>query len=151
MERENNVNGNVFNDEIAAQIKEIEDKLAAETPVVETKSMVDSEPAVKEKEEYVEPKKEEKTTHIMPEMPSMEEPTTESNSSSGFDSMFSSLYNDVAGANNFISTLIEQKKKVNLNEASLNEEKQKLEKDKSEFEKSISVNLNLCNRYSMIL
>ncbi len=127
MERENNVNGNVFNDEIAAQIKEIEDKLAAETPVVETKSMVDSEPAVKEKEE--------KTTHIMPEMTSMEEPTTESNSSSGFDSMFSSLYNDVAGANNFISTLIEQKKKVNLNEASLNEEKQKLEKDKSEFEK----------------
>lgn len=54
---------------------------------------------------------------------------------SNFDVLFDSLYNDVNGANNFISDLIEQKKNVNINEASLNEQVQKLEKEKEEFEK----------------
>ena len=43
----------------------------------------------------------------------------------GFDSLFENLYSDVAGANNFISNLIEQKKKVGVNEAYLEEEKTK--------------------------
>lgn len=54
---------------------------------------------------------------------------------SDFDVLFDSLYNDVNGANNFISDLIEQKKTANLNDASLKEEQEKLEKEKKEFEK----------------
>lgn len=54
---------------------------------------------------------------------------------SDFDVLFDSLYNDVNGANNFISDLIEQKKTANLNDASLKEAQEKLEKDKEEFEK----------------
>lgn len=53
---------------------------------------------------------------------------------SNFDVLFDSLYSDVAGANNFVANLIEQKKTVNTNEAELNAEKEKLEKDKQEFE-----------------
>ncbi len=54
---------------------------------------------------------------------------------SNFDVLFDSLYSDVAGANNFISNLIEQKKTVNINEAELNDMKNKLEKERQEFEK----------------
>ncbi len=61
---------------------------------------------------------------------------------SNFDVLFDSLYNDVAGANNFISNLIEQKKTVNVNEAELNELKDKLEKDRQEFEKYIETQKN---------
>lgn len=61
---------------------------------------------------------------------------------SNFDVLFDSLYNDVAGANNFISNLIEQKKTVNVNEAELNELKDKLEKEKEEFEKYIETQKN---------
>ena len=71
-----------------------------------------------------------------------------------FDAIFDSLYNDVAGANNFISTLIEQKKNVTDNEASLKEEKEKLAKEREEFErfvKSQKENIELekaqCNEY----
>ena len=53
---------------------------------------------------------------------------------SNFDSLFDNLYSDVAGANNFIANLLEQKKTVGLNEAYLEEEKQKLEKAKAEYE-----------------
>ena len=59
-------------------------------------------------------------------------------SSSNFDSLFENLYSDVAGANNFISNLIEQKKNVGLNEAFLEEEKVKLDKAKKEFEEYIN-------------
>ncbi len=61
---------------------------------------------------------------------------------SNFDVLFDSLYNDVAGANNFISNLIEQKKTVNVNEAELNELKEKLEKDRQEFEKYMDTQRN---------
>ena len=54
---------------------------------------------------------------------------------SDFDVLFDSLYNDVNGANNFISDLIEQKKTANQNDASLKEGHEKLEKEKEEFEK----------------
>lgn len=61
---------------------------------------------------------------------------------SNFDVLFDSLYNDVAGANNFISNLIEQKKNVNINEAELNELKEKLEKEKEDFEKYVETQKN---------
>lgn len=61
---------------------------------------------------------------------------------SNFDVLFDSLYNDVAGANNFISNLIEQKKTVNINEAELNELKEKLEKEKDDFEKYVETQKN---------
>lgn len=71
-----------------------------------------------------------------------------------FDALFDSLYNDVAGANNFISTLIEQKKNVTDNAASLKEEKDKLAKDREEFERfvqsqkeSIELEKAQCNEY----
>lgn len=56
---------------------------------------------------------------------------------SNFDVLFDSLYNDVAGANNFISNLIEQKKTVNVNEAELNEMKEKLIKEKEDYDRYI--------------
>lgn len=61
------------------------------------------------------------------------------NDNRDFDALFDSLYNDVAGANNFISSLIEQKKNVSNNEANLKEEQEKLEKAKEEFEHYINV------------
>lgn len=61
---------------------------------------------------------------------------------SNFDVLFDSLYNDVAGANNFISNLIEQKKTVNVNEAELNDLKDRLEKEKEDFEKYIETQKN---------
>lgn len=71
-----------------------------------------------------------------------------------FDALFDSLYNDVAGANNFISTLIEQKKNVTDNAANLKEEKDKLAKDREEFERfvqsqreSIELEKAQCNEY----
>lgn len=128
MEKEINIpeveNENIFNDEIAAQIKEMEQSLEATESVVEE---------VKNPEELSSNIKEE--NHIVPNVDTIESTPIQEEKSSNFDSLFSSLSNDVAGANNFISTLIEQQKKVNLNEASLNEEKQKLENDKNEFEK----------------
>ena len=71
-----------------------------------------------------------------------------------FDALFDSLYNDVAGANNFISTLIEQKKNVTDNADKLKEEKDKLAKEKEEFERfvnsqreSIELEKAQCNEY----
>ena len=42
---------------------------------------------------------------------------------SDLNSIFDSLSNDIAGANNFMSTLMEQKKNVNLTESYLAEQK----------------------------
>lgn len=73
---------------------------------------------------------------------------------SNFDVLFDSLYNDVNGANNFISDLIEQKKNVNVNEANLTEMQSKLEKEKEEFarfmemqKQSIELEKEQCNEY----
>ena len=73
---------------------------------------------------------------------------------SNFDVLFDSLYNDVNGANNFISDLIEQKKTVNVNEANLTDMKNKLEKEREEFAKfvetqkqSIELEKAQCNEY----
>lgn len=73
---------------------------------------------------------------------------------SNFDVLFDSLYNDVNGANNFISDLIEQKKNVNLNEASLKDDAEKLLKEKEEFAKymkaqkeSIEEDKRQCNEF----
>lgn len=54
-----------------------------------------------------------------------------------FDDMFDSLYSDVEGANNFISTLIDQKKNVNENETELAEMREKLDKEKADFAKYV--------------
>ena len=56
---------------------------------------------------------------------------------SDFDALFDSLYNDVAGANNFISNLIEQKKSVTDNAANLEEAKEKLVKEREEFDRFV--------------
>lgn len=66
-----------------------------------------------------------------------EKPLDDSYVLSNFDVLFDSLYNDVSGANNFISNLIEQKKTVNVNEAQLNEREEKLNKDRIDFEKYV--------------
>ena len=73
---------------------------------------------------------------------------------SNFDVVFDSLYSDVAGANNFISNLIEQKKNVNVNEANLMDLQTKLEKERQEFAKYIELqkkNIDLekaqCNEF----
>ena len=54
-----------------------------------------------------------------------------------FDDMFDSLYSDVEGANNFISTLIDQKKNVSENETELAEMREKLDKEKADFAKYV--------------
>jgi len=53
----------------------------------------------------------------------------------GYESVFSSLQNDVAGANNFIANLLEQRKSYNLSEAALKEDREKFAKEKEDFEK----------------
>ena len=52
-----------------------------------------------------------------------------------FDSLFDNLYNDVVGANDFISNLIEKDSSLNQNEKSLEEIKEKFEQEKSEFDR----------------
>lgn len=60
---------------------------------------------------------------------------TEENSASDFDAYFDSLYDDVEGANNLISEIIEKKKSIKENEENINQIKESLAKDKIEFEK----------------
>jgi len=116
--------------------------------------------------EVVEPEKVEETIVETPQ--EIEEDDTEETSdpiytaslnelkkdNADFDALFDSLYNDVAGANNFISTLIEQKKNVTDNAASLEEAKEKLAKEKEEFDRfvqsqkeSIELEKAQCNEY----
>lgn len=52
---------------------------------------------------------------------------------SNFDVLFDSLYNDVVGANNLISDLIEKKSSLNKNEKLLEDFKEKFEKEKEDF------------------
>jgi len=60
---------------------------------------------------------------------------SETNSSLNFDSLFDNLYSDVAGAKNFMASLVDQKKTISINEAYLAEEKEKLDKAKAEFDR----------------
>lgn len=55
-----------------------------------------------------------------------------------FDDMFDSLYNDVEGANHFISSLIDQKKNVSENETELAEMRKKLKQEKEDFDKYVA-------------
>ena len=54
---------------------------------------------------------------------------------SNFDVLFDSLYNDVVGANNLISDLIEKKTSLNKDEQLLEDFKNKFEKEKEDFRK----------------
>ena len=56
---------------------------------------------------------------------------------SNFDVLFDSLYNDVVGANNLISDLIEKKSSLNRNEKILDDFKEKFEKEKEDFRKFV--------------
>lgn len=56
---------------------------------------------------------------------------------SNFDVLFDSLYNDVVGANNLISDLIEKKTSLNRNEKILDDFKDKFEKEKEDFRKFV--------------
>lgn len=56
---------------------------------------------------------------------------------SNFDVLFDSLYNDVVGANNLISDLIEKKSSLNRNEKILDDFKEKFEKEKDDFRKFV--------------
>lgn len=56
---------------------------------------------------------------------------------SNFDALFDTLYNDVAGANNLITELIERKKTIHNNENLLSELKDKMEKEKADFNKYV--------------
>lgn len=54
-----------------------------------------------------------------------------------FDAVFNSLSSDVTGANDFIASLLEQSKNVNVNEAKLIEQQEKHEREKEEFAKYV--------------
>lgn len=62
-------------------------------------------------------------------------PTYNSDVTSNFDVLFDSLYNDVVGANNLISDLIEKKTSLNKDEQLLEDFKNKFEKEKEDFRK----------------
>jgi hypothetical protein len=85
------------------------------------------------KEEPITEIKEEKINNDTANSTISNEAVAPKTGTSNFDSLFDNLYSDVAGANNFISSLIEQKKNVGINEAYLEEEKAKLDKAKQEF------------------
>lgn len=119
----------------------IDDFNTISNPIVDNKTT---------KEEVVEDKKEEfnpfelsslsdDDMDKMIEEDSKKEELDDSYVLSNFDVLFDSLYNDVNGANNFISNLIEQKKNVNLNEATLKEEAEKLLKEREEFAKYMQI------------
>ncbi|MBE6159934.1 MAG: hypothetical protein E7157_02680 [Lactobacillales bacterium] len=126
--------------------EEIEEKV--EEPVIEEEIFVEEEPVVEEEsvsDETVEFDPFELSNLTNDDMDKMIEEDTkkeeldDSYVLSNFDVLFDSLYNDVNGANNFISNLIEQKKNVNSNEASLKEEEEKLLKEKAEFAKYMEI------------
>ena len=66
---------------------------------------------------------------------SLESNGTEEQESNDFDAYFDSLYEDVEGANNLISEIIEKKKNIKENENSINQSKEELAKEKLDFEK----------------
>lgn len=65
------------------------------------------------------------------------EPLDDSYATSNFDVLFDSLYNDVAGANNLITELIERNKSIHSNENMLTELKEKMEQEKEDFAKYV--------------
>lgn len=66
-----------------------------------------------------------------------EEDTGSSYSLSNFDVLYDSLYNDVVGANNLISDLIEKKSTLNKDEKLLDDVREKFEKEKADFEQYV--------------
>lgn len=58
---------------------------------------------------------------------------------SNFDVLFDSLYNDVVGANNLITDLIEKKSSLSKNEQLLEDFKEKFEKEKEDFRNFVEV------------
>lgn len=58
---------------------------------------------------------------------------------SNFDVLFDSLYNDVAGANDLITNLIEKKSSLSKNEKLLEDFKEKFEKEKEDFRHFVEV------------
>lgn len=58
---------------------------------------------------------------------------------SNFDVLFDSLYNDVAGANDLITNLIEKKSSLSKNEQLLADFKEKFEKEKEDFRNFVEV------------
>ena len=68
---------------------------------------------------------------------SLENNGVEEQESNDFDAYFDSLYEDVEGANNLISEIIEKKKNIKENENSINQSKEELAKEKLDFEKYI--------------
>ena len=58
---------------------------------------------------------------------------------SNFDVLFDSLYNDVVGANNLITDLIEKKSSLSKNEQLLEDFKEKFEKEKEDFKNFVEV------------
>ena len=66
---------------------------------------------------------------------SLESNGVEEQESNDFDAYFDSLYEDVEGANNLISEIIEKKKNIKENENSINQSKEELAKEKLDFEK----------------
>lgn len=66
---------------------------------------------------------------------SLETDGQEENGSSDFDAYFDSLYEDVEGANNLITQIIEKKKNIKENEENINQIREELAKEKLEFEK----------------
>lgn len=78
------------------------------------------------------------------ESATMMAPNTESEEESGssyslsnFDVLYDSLYNDVVGANNLISDLIEKKSTLNKDEKLLDDFREKFEKEKADFEQYV--------------
>ncbi|MCM1370631.1 MAG: hypothetical protein NC181_01895 [Clostridium sp.] len=56
---------------------------------------------------------------------------------SDFDAFFDSLYDDVEGANNLISQIIEKKKTIKEDENTINQTRENLEKERLEFQKFV--------------
>lgn len=155
---------NATDNQLNTDLEEIDQVNNTEENVIlddEIKTEIDNEPSIQIEEEIKTPvisfSEENNTTNYKEEnelskFPSLtneeiEQMITEDNKKaekeqlddsyvlSNFDVLFDSLYNDVNGANNFISDLIEQKKNVNLNEATLKEQAEKLLRERDEFTK----------------
>lgn len=100
------------------------------------------EPVVEEKTPTLDVRKEENTANVEPS--TKVEVKTENKGDidnsyvlSNFDVLFDSLYNDVVGANNLISDLIEKKSSLNRSEKILDDFKEKFEKEKEDFRKFV--------------
>lgn len=81
-------------------------------------------------------KKTESATVVTPDTED-ESDSTSGYSLSNFDVLYDSLYNDVVGANNLISDLIEKKSTLNKDEKLLDDFREKFEKEKTDFQQYV--------------